>query len=69
MTQTVKQGVKVSKGTAVVGAAGIMKMKAPKDGPLDRSTCTHFCKWDEEATGGRWFECNILGELGSSNKV
>ena len=28
---------------------------------------THFVKWDDEAEGGRWFECTI-GETGSDGR-
>ena len=36
---------------------------------VDKASCTHFCKWDDNATGGRWFECVILSESDDEYKV
>ena len=36
---------------------------------VDKASCTHFCKWDDNATGGRWVECVILSENDDEYKV
>ena len=60
LTQTVKQGVKAN--TVQGGSLAGMGITKIPEGPIDKSKCTHICKWDNQArAGGRWFECVILG--------
>lgn len=34
----------------------------PKYKPRKGEKNTHFCRWDDDAVGGRWYECVIDGE-------
>ena len=65
MTQTVKAGA--TPGIQTIKADKVAK-KYP-DGPIDKSKCTHICKWDNDKSGGRWFECVILNESEAFYKV
>ena len=48
--------------------SGTMASGVPRWRPSGRySNTSHFVKWDNRTTGGRWFEC-MLGETTTTNK-